>query len=412
MAEQKIDAKTLIPLSEADEQRLTEIVAEMRQEPYWQPGNSQRLSKAERLYRLGGVVYDAAAGVFHVQGSDDGQRYDIVRTCPCAHSQHRDDRWCYHRNAAVIYCQMHRLRLEGFAIQGSETGAPLTRDHTLTRDEHQDMPRKAPESPREPISGGNATPESTDGPSLPTEPVGSQKTAYVECPTVVTLPATLTSRSITAIIADLSRPFRAAVATKTVSGTLISYLHWQSVARLLDAYAPGWTGEVTRIEHHGQTLRVIYRLGIPCAEGIVWREATGEDDEWGDDEEKRFGNPSANAQANAFKRAAALFGCGQWLYDKKDDPTASGLAEYFKQEKQAAIIDLGKALLAKGMDRKQALDWLKTKAGVTSIDQIPIVAIKTMLSYVIESPEVHDDLREYPEGWLTESEKRRLAEQL
>jgi Rad52/22 family double-strand break repair protein len=226
--------------------------------------------------------------------------------------------------------------------------------------------------------------------------------------TMPRLPATLTCRSITAIVAELSRPLPdICVAMKTVKGTPIRYLHWQTVARLLDAYAPGWNGEVTRLEQHGATLRVTYRVYIPCDEGVVWREATGEDDEWEATEETRYGNPSANAQANAFKRAAALFGVGQWLYDKPQDPTAKGLAEYLRQEKQATIIDLGKALIDKGMDRKEALDWLKTKAGVTSIDQIPITAIKTMLSYVIETPKLDDDLSDIDDAWLTEAEKRR-----
>jgi Rad52/22 family double-strand break repair protein len=226
--------------------------------------------------------------------------------------------------------------------------------------------------------------------------------------TIPLLPATLTCRSITAIVAELSRPLPdICVAMKTVKGTQIRYLHWQTVARLLDAYAPGWNGEVTRLEQHGATLRVTYRVYIPCDEGVVWREATGEDDEWEATEETRYGNPSANAQANAFKRAAALFGVGQWLYDKPQDPTAKGLAEYLRQEKQATIIDLGKALIDKGMDRKEALDWLKTKAGVTSIDQVPITAIKTMLSYVIETPKLDDDLSDIDDAWLTEAEKRR-----
>jgi hypothetical protein len=241
--------------------------------------------------------------------------------------------------------------------------------------------------------------------------------------TMPRLPATLTCRSITAIVADLSRPLPdSCVATKpaprvkkaprpdgydTETSATIRYLRWQTTARVLDAYAPGWNGEVTRLEQHGATLRFTYRISIPCAEGVVWREATGEDDEWGEEEETRYGNPSANAQANAFKRAAALFGVGQWLYDKPQDPTAKGLAEYLRQEKQATIIDLGKALIDKGMDRKEALDWLKTKAGVTSIDQVPITAIKTMLSYVIETPKMDDDLSDIDDAWLTEAEKRR-----
>ena len=185
-------------------------------------------------------------------------------------------------------------------------------------------------------------------------------------------------RPISAIIADLSRPLPAAcVATKTVKGQALSYLHWQTVARLLDTYAPGWQGEITRLEIQGQVCRVTYRLHLPCAEGVVWREASGEDDEWEADESTRYGNPSANAQANAFKRAAALFGCGQWLYDKRDD-TGTALAAYLRQEKQEALIALGHALIEQGLDRAQALTWLKRQAGVTALDQIPLATLRTL----------------------------------
>lgn len=350
--------ETLSPL---EEQRLTAMVASMREPPYWSPSHPRRLLKAEQLYREGGIV-PGAEGVFHVTASEESgqEQYTIHKTCPCRYSQDREDRWCAHRIAVALYRKLHHV----------------------------------------PASDPDSTPDVPAALAMPAE-------APVLLPP---LPAHLTRRSITAIVADLSRPVRAAVAVKIVSGERISYLHWQTVARLLDAYAPGWTGEVTRLDHHGQTLRVTYRLTIPCAEGFDWREAIGEDDEWGDEEKNRFGNPAANAQANAFKRAAALFGVGQWLYDKPDDPTVAGLAEYFKQEKQAALIELGKALLAKGMDRKQALDWLKTKAGVTSVDQMPIVAIKTLLAHVLETPEVSADLRGYPDAFLTESEQRRLRE--
>lgn len=202
------------------------------------------------------------------------------------------------------------------------------------------------------------------------------------------LPGSLGLRPITAIVADLSRPLPSAcVASKTVKGSTIAYLHWQTVARLLDTYAPGWQGEVTRLEQQGQVVRVTYRLLIPCAEGRVWREATGEDDEWEPDEETRYGNPSANAQANAFKRAAALFGCGQWLYDKAGDPTGVALADYLRKEKGDALAELGTALKAKGMDRAQALDWLKTQAGVTRLEQIPLSTVRTMLAYVAQQEE-------------------------
>lgn len=393
--------KTVPPLSAADEQRLQQVVTAMRREPYWQPGNSKRLSKAERLYREGAVV-PLEQGLFQVQASDEAESYLVKQTCPCAYAQERNDRFCSHRIAVALYRQMHAGALAERAHEDAERQARL--EALGQSDSHHDMPKNGLADENTPIDSNTSHSTSLTTEAI-VEPARGQKMPSTLHHTVAPLPASLTCRSITAIIADLSRPLpEACVATKVVKGTTIRYLHWQAVMRILDTYAPGCNGEVTRLEQHGSTLRVTYRLYIPCAEGVVWREATGEDDEWDDEdtEEKRYGNPSANAQANAFKRAAALFGVGMWLYDKPNDSTAKGLAEYFKNEKQAALIDLGKALIDKGMSRKQAADWLKTKAGVTSIDQIPIAAIKTMLAYVIETPEVHDDLHGYPEGWLTE----------
>jgi len=174
-----------------------------------------------------------------------------------------------------------------------------------------------------------------------------------------------------------------------VKGTLIAYLHWQTVARLLDTYAAGWQGEVTRLEQHGATLRITYRLTIPSAEGLISREATGEDDEWEATEENRYGNPSANAQANAFKRAAVLFGCGQWLYDKSGDPTAKALIAHLTQEKTEALALLGKTLVQKGMSRHEALTWLKRQAGVTNLGAVPLSMLRSMLVLVAQE----DDLQ-------------------
>ena len=64
------------------------------------------------------------------------------------------------------------------------------------------------------------------------------------------------------------------------------------------------------------------RLTIPTAEGNIYREATGTeelkrtDKETGDILELAYGDPSSNAESMAFRRAAAKFGLGLYLYDK------------------------------------------------------------------------------------------------
>jgi Rad52/22 family double-strand break repair protein len=119
-------------------------------------------------------------------------------------------------------------------------------------------------------------------------------------------------RSIQEIIADLSKPIpRRLLKTKTVSGQKIPFLPWHKAIKFLDLYAPGWNYEVRQVTGIGGKLILVTRISVPCAEGIVYREATGQEDEdiagWGDS--------SSNAEAQSLKRAAAKFGLGLYLYE-------------------------------------------------------------------------------------------------
>jgi hypothetical protein len=125
-------------------------------------------------------------------------------------------------------------------------------------------------------------------------------------------------RSIAKIIADLSLPIPPArLKTKVIKGQEITFISWQTAVRALDWFAPGWSSEVRSVAQLGSRAVVVVRLSIPCAEGVVWREAIGQEDDWDDAEEKRYGDPTSNAEAMALKRAAAKFGLGLHLYDKK-----------------------------------------------------------------------------------------------
>ncbi len=63
----------------------------------------------------------------------------------------------------------------------------------------------------------------------------------------------------------------------------------------------------------GGKVIVVARITIPCAEGFVYREASGQEEEEG----IKYGDSSSNAEAQALKRAAAKFGLGLYLYDVK-----------------------------------------------------------------------------------------------
>jgi hypothetical protein len=120
-------------------------------------------------------------------------------------------------------------------------------------------------------------------------------------------------RSITAIVADLSKPIpERHLRQRKQGGKDITYVEWHTVIRYLDHYAPGWSCEVKDVIPTGTRCVVTVRISIQCLEGAVWREATGTEDE----ELRGYGDPSSNAEAMALKRAAAKFGLGLYLYQK------------------------------------------------------------------------------------------------
>lgn len=249
-----------------------------------------RLEMATALV-LAGKVSQEDRNHWSVEGSH-GARYATNTTCTCEDytyeraPAYREMRWCKHLLAVAL----QRRALE-------VTMAELEWDPDL--DAASDAwPVEEELEPPQPAQG-----------ALP----------------VPSAPAPL--RSIRAIVADLSQPLPpACVATKTVKGTTLRYLHWTTVARVLDAYAPGWSGTIVRIDQIASACVITYRITIPCLEGTVWREATGQEEaQLG---ERAYGDSTSNGEAMAFKRAAAKFGLGAWLYakDGTDDALTAHLA--------------------------------------------------------------------------------------
>ena len=126
-------------------------------------------------------------------------------------------------------------------------------------------------------------------------------------------PAPLRFRSITQIISDLSKEIpQRHLKSRIQGGKTLSYISWDTAARFLDHYACGWSCEIRNVSQIGERCVVVVRITIPCLEGLVWREASGTEDE----ELRGYGDPSSNAEAMALKRAAAKFGLGLYLYQK------------------------------------------------------------------------------------------------
>ena len=120
-------------------------------------------------------------------------------------------------------------------------------------------------------------------------------------------------RSIREIVKDLTKPVaKRHLRTRKQGGKELTYIAWHDAVKYLDHFAPGWCYEVRSMNSVGGKLIMVIRLSILCAEGIVYREATGQEDENTDS----WGDSSSNAESMALRRAAAKFGLGLYLYDQ------------------------------------------------------------------------------------------------
>ncbi len=120
-------------------------------------------------------------------------------------------------------------------------------------------------------------------------------------------------RSIRDIVKDLSKPIaQKHLRKRRQGGKEIIYLAWHDAVKYLDHFAPGWCYEIRSIESVAGKLILIVRLSVQCSEGIVYREATGQEDE----DLESYGNSSSNSESMALRRAASKFGLGLYLYDQ------------------------------------------------------------------------------------------------
>ncbi len=120
-------------------------------------------------------------------------------------------------------------------------------------------------------------------------------------------------RSIRDIIKDLSKPVaKRHLRSRKQGGKDIKFISWHDAIKYLDHYAPGWNYEVRNIQNIAGKLILTVRLSILCAEGMVFREATGQEDE----DRENYGDSSSNAESMALRRASAKFGLGLYLYDQ------------------------------------------------------------------------------------------------
>ena len=120
-------------------------------------------------------------------------------------------------------------------------------------------------------------------------------------------------RSIRDIVKDLTKPVaKRHLKSRKQGGKTIDFISWHDAVKYLDHYAPGWCYEVRSMNTVGGKLIITTRLTVPCLEGSVYREATGQEDETTDS----WGDSSSNAESMSLRRAAAKFGLGLYLYDQ------------------------------------------------------------------------------------------------
>lgn len=120
-------------------------------------------------------------------------------------------------------------------------------------------------------------------------------------------------RSIREIVKDLSKPIaQKHLRKRRQGGKEITYIAWHDAVKYLDHYAAGWCYEIRGVGSIAGKLILTVRLSIPCLEGIIYREATGQEDE----SLESYGDSSSNAESMALRRASAKFGLGLHLYDQ------------------------------------------------------------------------------------------------
>ncbi|GAC1458946.1 MAG: hypothetical protein NVS2B14_01270 [Chamaesiphon sp.] len=119
-------------------------------------------------------------------------------------------------------------------------------------------------------------------------------------------------RPLTDITADLCRPLPDGfIGWFQKKATWIPYVSWTDINLILDYIAPGWGLDVSESQV-GDRVVVKSTLTILCEEGEVQRSSLGSDEL----ADEMFGGPLPDAESQGFRRAAARFGLGLYLYDK------------------------------------------------------------------------------------------------
>jgi hypothetical protein len=362
-------------LSDPEARELAVAYEMLKFAPYHLPTPSgakadTRLEDARALVLAGRVQYDDATAQWLVQGKE--QAYILTESCPCPQGALKR-LWCKHMIARKLWCEWQwRLGhvvppvpgaqrvpqattvtpatapvfeddaptpdLTPVHVQVTAFGNQIVRDTTAHPHTQEAAMAVVDTLTGEILPDGDAVSEAFDEEHTDSPPVAAQEAArsddtpqsspqsHPQPKAILGHPESNNGHAaprptpglppLSAILARLAQPLpKECLGVKMQGGAQLTFVPHYVVASLLDAVAPGWQTEVTRFEQSQGVVRLFLRLGLPCAEGMVWREDVGESDDWETDP-KQYGNPSANAKASALRRVAAQFGVGRWLYDK------------------------------------------------------------------------------------------------
>lgn len=105
---------------------------------------------------------------------------------------------------------------------------------------------------------------------------------------------------------------RSMLMAKSKGGTKLVFVPWYRAVELMDERAPGWSYEVREVGELAGKVFLVVRVTIQCDDGVIFREATGNEAEDLD----TYGDPFSNAEGMALRRALAKFGLALYVYDK------------------------------------------------------------------------------------------------
>lgn len=119
---------------------------------------------------------------------------------------------------------------------------------------------------------------------------------------------------IKTIVSRLKEPItQAFMRHKIIQGHKIIFVSWYDTCRLLDDRAGTWSWCIDNIVLSDTRIIISGTLTIYGDDRELSMSATGTEVL----NCSNYGDPSSNAEAMAFKRAAAKFGLARYFYDKK-----------------------------------------------------------------------------------------------